>query len=51
MATKKATNKLEKNEKNGAPAQSKSPTLELPSVWSRAFTPNSSWPDKVRNIA
>lgn len=37
------TSKLKNSEKNGATIKSQA----LDSVWTRAFTSNSEWPDKV----
>lgn len=48
MATKRSTNKVQQTEKNGGAPTAAAHSLELASVWSRAFTPNSVWPDKVK---
>ncbi|KAF4530372.1 hypothetical protein B566_EDAN018426 [Ephemera danica] len=46
MATKRTGSNKTHGEKNGAPVTTKNVNSDLPSAWSRAFSPSSQWPDK-----
>jgi hypothetical protein len=52
MSSAKSVSRPGAADKNGSiSSASKSASVNLPSVWSRAFSPASEWPDKVRFVS